>query len=117
MKMNKKLERLRDKEAVEKIGKSCGDDIVLHMTSKVTQPQKEIKVYSREVCSIFYVRDIINEFQKRSSNRKANDPTLPNTEKPEIKPETTNIEFETVVRGKKQKIDSDFLNKFGIKID
>ena len=51
--MNKKLERLRDKEAVEKVGKSCGDDIILHMTSKVTQPQKEIKVYSREVCSIF----------------------------------------------------------------
>ena len=115
--MNKKLERLRDKEAVEKVGKTCGDDIILHMTSKVTEPQKEIKVYSREVFYTFYnVRDI-NESQKRSSNRKSNDPTLPNTEKPEIKPETTNIEFETVVRGKKQKIDSDFLNKFGIKID
>ena len=27
------------------------------------------------------------------------------------------VEFETVVKGKKQKIDSDFLSKFGIKID
>ena len=53
------------------------------------------------------------------SKRKKDDPTLPNSKtEPEVKTESkTEIEFETVIRGKKQKIDSDFLKKFGIKID
>ena len=51
--------------------------------------------------------------------RKKDDPTLPNMPKEEleVKAEPTNIEFETVIRGKKETINSDFLSKFGIKID
>ena len=57
------------------------------------------------------------------------DPTMPmirGLEDGEIPPEAQEpnstksadkVEFETVVKGKKQKIDSDFLSKFGIKID
>jgi len=56
------------------------------------------------------------------------DPTMPmirGLEEGEIPPEnqesvpksTDKVEFETVVKGKKQKIDSDFLSKFGIKLD
>lgn len=111
-KMNKKLEKLREKEVIEKVGKSSvGEEIQITDLDQIprlksTQSKKEIQVYTKQELT-------------HISKRKKDDPTLPNSKtEPEVKTESkTEIEFETVIRGKKQKIDSDFLKKFGIKID
>ena len=41
----------------------------------------------------------------------------PEAQEPNSTKSADKVEFETVIKGKKQKIDSDFLSKFGIKID
>lgn len=115
-KMNKKLEKLKERDEIDRLGYSELDSSkrlpACPTLARHSENQKPIKVITKTIPKLPKLRP---------------DPTMPMIrgleegeipENQESVPKTTDkVEFETVVKGKKQKIDSDFLSKFGIKID
>jgi len=100
-KMNKKLEKLKEREDCEKLAHSDLGELALVTKRSKTESGSKIQVLTKH-------------------QRTKKEPTGDELEEGEIqtnqRPDQS-VHFETIVKGKKQKIDADFLNKFGINLD